>query len=73
MIIPSVIHLPEGEKLRIEKQPDGTYLIPNAYEGTHQEFFEGRLTAIQVPEPEKGLLGVALEDFAGSFEGFKWT
>lgn len=73
MIIPSVIHLPEGEKLRIEKQPDGTYLIPNAYEGTHQEFFEGRLTAIQVPDPEKALLSVASEDYAGRFDFFKWT
>lgn len=49
MIIPCTIYL--SDDLRLEEEEAGLFSIPNAYKGDFQEFFEGRLTPIHVPDP----------------------
>jgi hypothetical protein len=46
MIIPSLIKLPNGEKLEVSVEEDGMLCVTNAYRGDFQEFFKGRLTPI---------------------------
>jgi hypothetical protein len=46
MIIPSLIKLPQGEKLEVTVEEDGMLCVSNAYRGEFQEFFKGRLTPI---------------------------